>query len=40
MSCTVTYLKRVRIGALELDPKLPKGQARELTETEIAAIFQ
>ena len=38
--CTVTYLKRVRIGALKLDPKLPKGQARELTETEIAAIFQ
>lgn len=38
--CTVTYLTRVRIGALELDPRLSKGQARELTEKELDAVFQ
>lgn len=38
--CTVTYLKRVRIGALHLDENLPKGETRPLTEVELAAIFE
>lgn len=37
--CTVTYLKRVRIGGLLLDPALKKGQARSLTEQERQKIF-
>ena len=38
--CAVTYLKRVRIGRLLLDPALPPGQVRELTEAEQAAVFE
>lgn len=34
----VLYLKRIRMGPLELDPSLPKGQARRLTEEEIRAL--
>lgn len=37
--CTVTYLKRVRIGGLRLDETLEKGAARPLTAEERAAIF-
>lgn len=32
---TVTYLKRISIGSLQLDETLPKGGYRELTEEEI-----
>ena len=34
----VVYLKRVKMGALELDPALPLGGYRELTEEEIALL--
>ncbi|MBQ6152777.1 MAG: rRNA pseudouridine synthase [Ruminococcus sp.] len=37
---TVTALKRYRIGALELDSSLKEGEIRELTEPELALIFQ
>ena len=37
--CTVTYLKRVRIGSLWLDETLEKGQTRALTEAERKQIF-
>ena len=37
--CTVTYLKRVRIGGLWLDETLKKGAARPLTEAERNKIF-
>jgi 16S rRNA pseudouridine516 synthase len=37
--CTVTYLKRVRIGKLSLDSQLLKGQVRPMTEEELALIF-
>lgn len=36
---TVLYLERVKIGNLQLDPKLDRGQTRELTEHEKDAIF-
>lgn len=36
----VQYLKRVSIGALQLDEDLSPGQCRLLTEREIALIFQ
>ena len=35
----VTYLKRISIGNLKLDSKLPIGKCRELEKTEQAAIF-
>lgn len=35
---SVTYLKRIRIGGLKLDPGLPPGAYRELSEEEIEAI--
>lgn len=34
----VTYLKRVSMGPLELDPSLPKGRFRELEESEIMQL--
>ncbi|MET0786667.1 MAG: pseudouridine synthase [Paenisporosarcina sp.] len=34
----VTYLKRLKMGSLELDPSLKLGQYRPLTEREIEAI--
>ena len=37
---TVTYLKRLQIGALPLDPALAPGEWRELTEEEIALLGQ
>ena len=37
---TVTYLKRLQIGALALDPALAPGQWRELTEDEVALLEQ
>lgn len=36
----VIYLKRLRFGPLELDPNLPKGGWRALTEAEISALFR
>lgn len=35
---TVTYLKRVSIGSLELDEKLDLGEIRELTEAELEQL--
>jgi 16S rRNA pseudouridine516 synthase len=35
----VTYLKRISIGSLQLDDSLPLGAYRELTKSEIDAIF-
>ncbi len=34
----VLYLKRIRIGPLELDASLPPGGVRELTEKEISLL--
>lgn len=34
----VTYLKRIRMGSLSLDPGLPKGSYRRLTEEECAGL--
>lgn len=34
----VTYLKRVKMNALELDPDLALGEMRELTETDFEAL--
>ena len=34
----VTYLKRLRMGQLELDEKLKPGEYRELTEEEKGLI--
>ncbi len=38
-SYTVTDLKRVQIGALELSDKLEQGQVCELTESEVNLVF-
>jgi len=40
ISLEVIALKRVAIGSLSLDPALSLGEYRELTESEIAAIFE
>lgn len=34
----VAYLKRLTMGPLKLDPLLPRGEARELTETELQQL--
>lgn len=36
---TVTYLKRVAIGGLELDESLEKGEVRELTKEEFDMLY-
>lgn len=36
---TVTYLKRLKIGNLELDPQLCLGEARMLRQTELALFW-
>ena len=36
----VVYLKRTRIGGLELDPKLDLGECREILHKEISAILE
>lgn len=36
----VIYLKRLKFGPLELDPRLAKGSWRALTEEEISALFR
>lgn len=35
----VTYLKRLQMGPLQLDPSLPRGSVRELTKEELAACL-
>lgn len=35
----VTYLKRLQIGGLRLDPQLPPGGMRELTEEELDSLW-
>ena len=37
---TVTALERYKIGGLMLDMSLPSGQARELTDSELSAVFK
>ena len=37
---TVTKLHRASFGPLELDPELPEGQWRELTDDEVRALYQ
>ncbi len=34
----VTYLKRLKMGELELDPSLELGEYRELTEEELSYL--
>ena len=34
----VTYLKRLSMGALQLDPELPLGAFRELTQEEVEML--
>ena len=36
----VTYLKRLQIGALKIDPALAPGEWREMTEEEVALLEQ
>ena len=36
----VEYLKRVKIGSLELDPTLELGEVRELTDDEMKLLFK
>lgn len=36
----VVYLKRIRMGTLELDPKLAPGEYRLLTEAEVKELLQ
>ena len=38
VGCKVMYLKRLAIGALELDESLALGEYRELTEEELALL--
>ncbi len=40
MKNEVVYLKRVKMGALSLDPKIKLGEYRELTEHEIEILSQ
>ena len=35
---SVTYLKRLRMGALTLDPKLQGGEYRKLTKEELCRL--
>ena len=37
---TVVQLRRVQLGGLTLDPALPAGAFRELTEAELALLQQ
>lgn len=37
-NCKVTYLKRIRMGILQLDDTLPPGASRLLTPEELAAL--
>ncbi|MBR2869494.1 MAG: 16S rRNA pseudouridine(516) synthase [Clostridia bacterium] len=35
----VEQLRRIQIGSLRLDPKLPEGESREMTEEEMQLVF-
>ncbi len=37
---TVIQLHRIRIGPLKLDDSLEEGQIRELTDSEISALYE
>lgn len=37
---TVIYLKRIQMGCLVLDPELPLGAYRSLTEAEVALVLK
>ena len=39
VGCEVTKLQRETFGSLVLDPNLPEGEWRELTEDELAALY-
>lgn len=39
IGCEVTYLKRLTMGPLTLDPALPIGEYRRLTDNEIDALY-
>ena len=36
----VVHLKRIRMGGIILDPSLPSGKAREITESELLTLFE
>lgn len=36
----VVHLKRIRMGGILLDPSLPSGKAREITESEILSLYK
>lgn len=38
LNCCILYLKRVSVGGVELDPALPEGSWRPLTDDECAAL--
>ena len=38
VNCRIIYLKRVKIGNLELDPLLAPGEFRTLTESELKLL--
>jgi 16S rRNA pseudouridine516 synthase len=38
VGCYVLYLKRIAIGGVELDPELPVGSYRALTEAELSTL--
>ena len=40
VGCEVTKLHRETFGSLVLDPNLPEGEWRELTEDELSALYQ
>lgn len=39
LNCEVTYLKRIRMGSLQLDNTLPSGASRPLTSEELDALI-
>ena len=39
IGCEVTYLKRIRMGSLELDDTLSPGSYRPLTSEELSALL-
>ena len=38
LDCTVTYLKRISFGPIELDKDLEEGKCRFLTEEELKRL--
>lgn len=39
LNCEVTYLKRIRMGSLQLDDSLPSGASRPLTSEELDSLL-